>query len=277
MRFAKPLDESTLDSVAARFSHIVTVGGQRGSGRIRQCGERVHHQTSSPWGIVHMSRHPDRFVDHGTPAQLMADLGLDVRGIGILRAQRVARDTTPQHRVRHHGQSTHWDRWAWLDCPGGTPSDPQEISGCGGRRRFARSGQGSRAARGREIRHRQQYLDVNDMLVKEDIEAVVVCTSTDAHRDVCRGCIKGGEGCSHRETNRQHYAEAAEIATVAREAKRKVMVGMNHRFRPDTMILKSMIEGKELGKILYARVGWLPARETRSTVGKAGGTTGSGS
>ena len=35
------------------------------------------------------------------------------------------------------------------------------------------------------------------------------------------------------------------------------MVGMNHRFRPDTMILKSFIEGKELGKIYYARVGWL--------------------
>ena len=34
------------------------------------------------------------------------------------------------------------------------------------------------------------------------------------------------------------------------------MVGMNNRFRPDTMILKSFIEDKALGKLFYAKAGW---------------------
>ncbi len=29
------------------------------------------------------------------------------------------------------------------------------------------------------------------------------------------------------------------------------MVGMNNRFRPDTMLLKTFIEKKELGKVLH--------------------------
>jgi len=35
------------------------------------------------------------------------------------------------------------------------------------------------------------------------------------------------------------------------------MVGMNNRFRPDTMILKSFIEKGELGKVFYTKSGWL--------------------
>jgi len=34
-------------------------------------------------------------------------------------------------------------------------------------------------------------------------------------------------------------------------------VGMNNRFRPDTMILKSFIEKGELGKVFYTKSGWL--------------------
>jgi predicted dehydrogenase len=63
----------------------------------------------------------------------------------------------------------------------------------------------------------------------------------------------------------RHYAEAIEMAEAAKETKRKLMVGMNHRFRPDTMILKSFIEGKELGKVYYTRTGWLRRRTSDST------------
>jgi predicted dehydrogenase len=55
------------------------------------------------------------------------------------------------------------------------------------------------------------------------------------------------------------------MAEAARESKRKLMVGMNHRFRPDVIILKSFIEGKELGKVFYTRVGWLRKRSSDSS------------
>jgi predicted dehydrogenase len=86
---------------------------------------------------------------------------------------------------------------------------------------------------------------------------VVVSTSTDAHREVTLAALKAGKDVLVEKPIARTYQEATEMAAAAREFRRKLMVGMNHRFRPDTMILKSFIEGKELGKIYYTRVGWL--------------------
>jgi predicted dehydrogenase len=103
----------------------------------------------------------------------------------------------------------------------------------------------------------RMYTDVVAMLEAEELDAVIVCTSTASHRDVAVAALKASKDVFIEKPIANRYAEAVEIAAVARETKRKVMVGMNHRFRPDTVVLKSMIEGKELGKILYTRVGWL--------------------
>jgi predicted dehydrogenase len=106
----------------------------------------------------------------------------------------------------------------------------------------------------------KQYTDVAQMLEHEQLDAVVVCTSTDAHKDVTLAALKAGKDVLVEKPIARTYAEAVAMADAARETHRKLMVGMNHRFRPDTMILRSFIEGKELGKIYYARVGWLRQR-----------------
>lgn len=103
----------------------------------------------------------------------------------------------------------------------------------------------------------RQYTDLGQMLQQDDLDAVIVATSTNAHRDIAVAALRAGKDVLVEKPIARTYAEAAEITAVARETKRKLMVGMNHRFRPDTMLLKSFIEGKELGKIYYARVGWL--------------------
>jgi predicted dehydrogenase len=109
------------------------------------------------------------------------------------------------------------------------------------------------------------YTDFNDMLAKENLDAVIVCTSTDAHRDVTLASLRAGKDVLVEKPIARTYAEAEAMAVAARECKRKLMVGMNHRFRPDTMILKSLIEGKELGKIFYVRTGWLRKRSFDSS------------
>ena len=106
----------------------------------------------------------------------------------------------------------------------------------------------------------RQYTDVNEMLAKEEIDAVVICTSTDAHRDVTLSVLRAGKDVLVEKPIARTFAEAEAMALAAKENKRKLMVGMNHRFRPDTMILKSLIDGKELGKVYYARTGWLRKR-----------------
>jgi len=50
--------------------------------------------------------------------------------------------------------------------------------------------------------------------------------------------------------------EAEEIAAAAKKYHQTLMVGMNNRFRPDAMILKSFIEDNALGKLFYTKAGW---------------------
>jgi predicted dehydrogenase len=110
----------------------------------------------------------------------------------------------------------------------------------------------------------RSYTDVEQMLANEHLNAVIVATSTDAHRETTVAALKAGCDVLVEKPIARHYAEAVEMAETARELKRKLMVGMNHRFRPDTMLLRSFIEGKELGKLLYTKCGWLRKRSSDS-------------
>jgi predicted dehydrogenase len=100
------------------------------------------------------------------------------------------------------------------------------------------------------------------MLANENLHAVIVATSTEAHREATIASLRAGCEVLVEKPIARQYHEAVAMAEAARENKRKLMVGMNHRFRPDTMVLKSLMDGKELGRVLYARCGWLRKRSS---------------
>jgi predicted dehydrogenase len=100
------------------------------------------------------------------------------------------------------------------------------------------------------------YNDYEKMLKEGDFEAVIVCTSTDAHLPVAKAVMESGRDVFVEKPVARLYNEAVELAEIAKAQKRKLMVGMNNRFRPDTMILKSFIEKGELGKVFYCKAGW---------------------
>lgn len=81
MRFVKPLDSDLLRSIGTRFSHIVTI---EDNARIGGFGSAVGEffaaeQITGVRLLIHGI--PDRFIDHGTPAELQSDLKLDPKGI----------------------------------------------------------------------------------------------------------------------------------------------------------------------------------------------------
>lgn len=105
---------------------------------------------------------------------------------------------------------------------------------------------------------RRTYSDYEEMFAREsDIVGVDICTSTNAHRDVAIAALEAGKDLLVEKPLARTQQEAIDIAQAGKKAGRKVMVGMNNRFRPDSMILKSFIEEKELGKVYYAKAGWL--------------------
>ena len=108
------------------------------------------------------------------------------------------------------------------------------------------------------------YGDPKAALGDGGIDAVVVCTPTNTHRDIALLAIESGVDALVEKPIARNYAEAVEIADVAKKHKRNVMVGMNNRFRPDSMILKSFVENGELGKIFYVKAGWLRKQSVSS-------------
>ena len=108
----------------------------------------------------------------------------------------------------------------------------------------------------------RHYSDYQQMLEKEDLAAIDVCTTTDAHLPITLAALQAGKDVFVEKPIARRYSEAIQMAEAAKAAKRNLMVGMNNRFRPDTMILKSFIEKGELGKIFYAKAGWLKKLST---------------
>lgn len=109
------------------------------------------------------------------------------------------------------------------------------------------------------------YQDVGQMLASEQLDAVVIATPTDSHCDIALAALEAGKDVLVEKPIARSHQEAAQMTERARELKRKLMVGMNHRFRPDTMILKSFLEGKEIGKVYYVKAGWLRKRPNDRT------------
>lgn len=101
------------------------------------------------------------------------------------------------------------------------------------------------------------YTDYQQMLAAEDIQAVDICTPTDLHKEIAIASLDAGKDVFIEKPIARTYEEAVAVDEAARRSKRKVMVGMNSRFRPDTMVLRSFLEKGELGKIFYVKTGWL--------------------
>lgn len=111
---------------------------------------------------------------------------------------------------------------------------------------------------------RRYYNDLDEMLLAEELSIIDVCTSTDAHKDVAIRGLRAKKAVFVEKPLARTFAEAKEINDVAKKEKSLLMVGMNNRFRPDAMIMKSFIEGGVLGKVFYVKAGWLKKESSQS-------------
>lgn len=80
MRFAKPVDEELLHEVFSKFSKVITVEdgtvvGGFGSAVLEFMNANGYNAAVRIMGI------PDKLVEHGTPKQLYAEIGIDADGI----------------------------------------------------------------------------------------------------------------------------------------------------------------------------------------------------
>lgn len=80
MRFAKPMDEALVIQLAQKHRLIVTLEENALIGGAGAEVERVIHNAGLSCRVLRIGL-PDRFVDHGDPALLYAEVGLDAAGV----------------------------------------------------------------------------------------------------------------------------------------------------------------------------------------------------
>ncbi|HEX9252205.1 MAG TPA: Gfo/Idh/MocA family oxidoreductase [Ignavibacteriaceae bacterium] len=104
---------------------------------------------------------------------------------------------------------------------------------------------------------KQRYSNYKDMLEKSDIQAVIIATPTSTHKDIAIDCFKAGKDVLIEKPMARTYQEAKQIFEAAKKSKKILMVGMNLRYRPDTMLLRSFINSNEIGEPFYVKCGWI--------------------
>lgn len=110
---------------------------------------------------------------------------------------------------------------------------------------------------------KERYNDHNELLNKSSVENVIITTPTSSHRDVAVAALKAGKNVLVEKPLARTYHEAKQIVDTAKKVNRKIMVGMNLRYRPDAMILKSLVNSGEIGEPFYIKCGWLRKQSSK--------------
>ncbi len=108
----------------------------------------------------------------------------------------------------------------------------------------------------------KRYADYKKMLAEVPLDGVIIATPTDTHYEIAIDCLNAGKHILIEKPVTRNYNEALEIRKAAAEKGKLAMVGMNMRFRPDSMLMKSLLSSHELGEIFYVRASWIRKRSS---------------
>ena len=112
---------------------------------------------------------------------------------------------------------------------------------------------------------KNRYVDYKDLLEKEELDAVIIATPTNTHAQIAIDALNAGKNLLIEKPVARSVKETQLIYEAAQRTGLKVMVGMNLRFRPDAMLLKSLIKNGEIGEIFYVRCGWIRKQSSQQS------------
>ncbi len=99
----------------------------------------------------------------------------------------------------------------------------------------------------------QTFADYNEMLAKANPEAVSVCTPTGLHAPNTIDALEGGAHVLVEKPMAMSAKEAQAMIDAARKDHRKLVIGFQWRYSPNTRFLRKAIDAGRFGKILYTR------------------------
>lgn len=103
----------------------------------------------------------------------------------------------------------------------------------------------------------KRYTDYSELLKNNDTDAVIISTPTHLHKQIAIDCLNAGKDVLVEKPLARNSSEGQEVIECANKNNRKLMVGMNLRYRPDSMLIRSLIDAGEIGDPFYIKCGWI--------------------
>ena len=110
---------------------------------------------------------------------------------------------------------------------------------------------GKAAKLAREFNVPRAYDSCAEMLSKEDLDAVSVCTPNVSHKQATLAALSAGLHVLCEKPIAMSLAEGREMVEAARKLGKVLQIGLHMRFTAETQTLKRFIDAGELGDIYY--------------------------
>jgi predicted dehydrogenase len=109
--------------------------------------------------------------------------------------------------------------------------------------------------------------DIEDLLRYSALDAVVICSPTHLHEPHIQAALSANLHVLVEKPLAMSATSVQKIVRAVEKRDRVVMVGMNHRYRPDVQIVRSFVQSGELGTIESIRGSWHVFRPGRTQLG----------
>lgn len=109
--------------------------------------------------------------------------------------------------------------------------------------------------------------DIEELLKYEVLDAVVICSPTHLHESHIQAALSSNLHVLVEKPLAMSAVGVQRIMRMAEKYNRVIMVGMNHRYRPDVQIVRSFVQSGELGSIESIRGSWHVFRPGRAQLG----------
>ncbi|HPS64966.1 MAG TPA: Gfo/Idh/MocA family oxidoreductase [Ignavibacteria bacterium] len=109
------------------------------------------------------------------------------------------------------------------------------------------------------------FTSADEMLASGlDIDAALIAAPTDYHADISIKCLRAGINVLVEKPLGRNLREAKMIVDEANKSGKILMVGMNNRFRSDSILQRSFLRSGDLGEVYYVKTGWLKRKSSNT-------------
>ncbi len=119
---------------------------------------------------------------------------------------------------------------------------------------------GRAEAAAKEFGVSKAYTDFREMLAKEQLDAVSVCTPNAAHKEATIAALQAGCHVLCEKPIAMTLQQGQEMVAAAKKAGKTLQVGLNSRFMPEALTVKRFVDAGEFGQMYYGEAVYLRRR-----------------